>query len=300
MSVLREPHLDSNETVFFTRQLEAVKARTYDVKYSELKAMRLLPVNSSINPGADTITWRSYDRVGQARVIADYAKDFPRVDVYGVEKTQAVRDIGASFGYSLKEIRRAQFAGVPLEQRRANAARKSIETLINHIAWFGDEEYQLNGMINYPGISEFSTTAWAGKTADEVLKDITDAMTAVADFTNGIEVPDTLLLPLAQYNYLQNTPYGDNKDKTLLTYIRNNLTQLRTIEWVAEMKGGSAGADCGLLFKRDEEHITLEIPLAFEMHAPQQENLAWSVACDAACGGIINYYPVATVKLTGI
>jgi len=309
MTRSNEYKLDSNESAFFASELDAVKAKTYDARYPQLKATQLIPVPAPQDSGADTITWRSFDRVGLAKIVADYAKDYPRVDVYGKENKVAVRDIGDSYGYSLKEIRRAMMAGNQLNARKALAARKTIDTTINKLSWFGDASWGLQGFINYPGIQKAvpsgataSDKLWSGKTADQILKDIQAAITQVAETTNGVEMPNTMILPVAQYNLLAFTPYANGmQGKTILAWIRENYRQLTTIDWVTELKGaGDNGTDCAMFYTKDEDHVTNEIIIPFEQFAPQQEGLDFKVICQATYAGVINYYPMATIQVDGI
>lgn len=304
-----EYKLDANESAFFASELDAVKAQTYDARYPQLKATQLIPVPTPQDSGADTITWRSFDRVGQAKIVSDYAKDYPRVDVYGKENRVAVRDIGASYGYSLKEIRRAMMAGNQLNARKALAARQTIETKINKLSWFGDAAWGMQGFINYPGTQKSvpagasaSAKLWSGKTADQILKDIQAAITQVVETTNGVEMPNTLILPVAQYNLLAFTPYATGmQGKTLLAWIQENYKQLTTIDWVAELKGaGAEGKDCAIFYTKDETHVTNEILIPFEQFAPQQDGLDFKVLCQATYAGVINYYPMATIQVDGI
>jgi hypothetical protein len=304
-----EYKLDANESAFFAGELDAVKAQTYDARYPQLKATQLIPVPAPQDSGADTISWRSFDRVGQAKIIADYAKDFPRVDVYGKENRVSVRDIGASYGYSLKEIRRAMMAGNQLNARKALAARQVIETKINKLSWFGDSAWGMQGFINYPGIQKSipaganaAAKRWDGKTAEQILKDIQAAITQVVDTTNGVEMPNTMLLPVAQYNLLAFTPYSlGTNGKTILAWVQENYKQLTTIDWVAELKGaGDAGTNCAMLYTKDEMHVTNEILIPFEQFAPQQDGLDFKVLCQATYAGVVNYYPMATVQIDGI
>ena len=65
-------HLDAAEKVFFEDQLALIKSRTYDVQHKALKALTLLPVSTEQDPGAEHITWRSFDAVGVAKIVADY------------------------------------------------------------------------------------------------------------------------------------------------------------------------------------------------------------------------------------
>ena len=122
---IRSVNLDADQTMFFQRELEHIKSRTYDIRYAELKARSLIPVSGEAGPGAESITYYQYDMVGVAKIIANYATDLPRADVRGKKFTSPVESLGASYGYSVQDIRAAAKAGKPLEQRKANAARRS-------------------------------------------------------------------------------------------------------------------------------------------------------------------------------
>ena len=102
---------DGDETAFFNRQLEFIKAKTFDILFPELKARSVLPVDFSAGPGAESITYRQFDQAGIAKIIANYAQDLPRADISGKEFTAKVRSLGASYGWTLQEIRAAKMAG---------------------------------------------------------------------------------------------------------------------------------------------------------------------------------------------
>ena len=72
-------HFDSAEdaSVFFARELDHVKAQSYDVEYPELTALHLLPQTSEADPGAETITYYTYDKTGLAKIIDNYSTDRP-------------------------------------------------------------------------------------------------------------------------------------------------------------------------------------------------------------------------------
>lgn len=301
--------LDANESAFFTRQLEYVKARTYDTKYKNLKATMLIPVSNEAPSGADTITWRKFSQVGIAKIVADYAHDFPRVDVYGEEATVKVRSLGASYGYSTKEIRRAQMAGVNLDVRRATAARRAIDELVNTLAFSGDSDFGIQGLIDYPGITEYTvpndgtgtTKTWSTKTATQIVRDVTGLVNAVVETTNGREAPDTLLLPIAQFNIIANLQMSTNSDTTVMQYILKNNPYLKSIEWVSELNAaGASGTDRMMVYAKDPEHLTLEMPQAFEQFAPQWKGMEAEIPCHAETAGVIVYYPLSIAFGDGI
>jgi hypothetical protein len=265
-------------------------------------------VSTEAASGADEITWRQFTQVGLAKIVSDYANDFPRVDVYGTETSVKVKSIGDSFGYSIKEIRRSQMAGTQLDTRRANAARRAIEEKIDSIAWSGDADHGVNGFISYPGITEHTVVVgastfktWATKTPDEIVKDITGLINAIINTTNGREIPDTLLLPITQYNLIANTRMTDGNDKTILRYVLDNNPYLTAVEWLTELAGAGAGATNRMMaYTRDPEHLTLEIPQPFEQFSPDKKGMEYEITCHAETAGVIVYYPLSVAYGDGI
>ena len=297
-------NLDANESAFFKRQLEVIKSNTYDVKWAPNKAIALLPVDSSAGPGATEITWRQYTRVGYAKMVADYASDFPRVDIYGVEYTVAPHDIGAAYGYSIQEIRRAQLAGVPLETRRADAARRAIEDKINSVAFSGDTATNLAGFLSCTGATQFTLTSgtsgstWALKTADEILADMNGMVYAVLSATNGVEAPDTMLLPLAQYNTIITKRLGTYSDSTVYDYFLKTNPYIKRIEWLNELKTAGTGSGTrAIVFKNDADHLQLILPVPFEQFDADKKGMTYTIPCMARIGGVVTYYPLSVAYL---
>ena len=182
-------------SVFFARELDYVKAKSYDVQYPELTALQLFPITSEADPGAETVTYYTYDKQGVAKIIDNYSDDLPRADVNGKPSVAMVKSIGDSYGYSAQEMRASRLAGKSLDARKAEAARYAIDNKTNIIAWRGDEASGLLGVLstaqNIPlftvpnGVS--GSTAWRTKTADEILADVSGMQMQVAQTTNNVE-----------------------------------------------------------------------------------------------------------------
>lgn len=300
--------LDANESVFFNRELEHVKARTYDAKLKELKALSLIPISTDAGEGATEITFRRYNAVGIAKVVADYAKDFPRVDVYGEEESVKIKSLGSSYGYSIKEIRSSQMAGKSLDVRRATAARRAHDEAINRMALYSDPANGTRGILDYEGITEVALPAdgtgnsrrWEDKDADQIIRDVNTIVDAIMLPTYGREAPNTLLLPLNLYNLIANIRLS-NTDKNLMGYILQNNPHIQRIDYLLELSGaGAGGTDRILAGTFDEEHITLEIPHAFEQFEPQQEGMEFTIPCHSECAGVIVYYPLAFAYADGV
>lgn len=301
--------LDADESIFFSRELEAVKSRSYDVEYPELKARRLIPVDTEANAGARSIVYQQYDQVGMAKIIANYADDAPRADVKGKEFTVAVKDLGASYGYNLKEVRAARMAGKPLEQRRANAARRAVLQKENNIAFFGDAETGLRGLLNHPNILEYtlpndgsgSSKLWSSKTADQILRDMNNTANNIVEQTKGVETPDTLLLPVNQYTFIASTPRSSTSDTTILEYFLRNNPFINNVEWVNELdSAGAGGVDRMVAYKRSPDKVTLDVPSDFEQLPPQERNFEFVVPCTSSLAGVILYYPLSVCFADGL
>ncbi len=114
--------------IYLARELETILARTYEVEYSDIVYSRLLPVSQEVAETAESYTYRIFDAQGSMKIIQDKASDLPRSDVLRKEVTAKVATIGGSFAYTVAEARAAAtIPGMNLEQRRANAVRRSAE-----------------------------------------------------------------------------------------------------------------------------------------------------------------------------
>lgn len=293
--------LDAGESAFFANQLNHIKASTYDEKNAPVSYREAFPVSAEAEGGATEITWRQYKGIGMAKIIADYAKDFPRTDIGGIEHTVKVKHVGSSYAYSILEIRRASMAGVPLEQRRATMCRESIERKLNALAWNGDAKAQIQGFIKYPGTSEYTvpatgtgtTKTWATKTGLQMLTDLNGIRGTVLSATNNMEQIDTILMPFAQLELLKNTLIGTASDTTVYEFFKKNNPGIE-IMGVRELDGaGTGGIDMMIAYVRKPTHITFELPIAFEQLDAEKEGMEYKVPAFAGTAGIIMYYPLA-------
>lgn len=302
-------NLDSEESIFFVRELEHVKARSYDRKYPELKAFRFIPMTTEAGVGAETVTYQMYDEVGIMKFISDYASDLPRADVKGQEFTSRIRSAGNSYGYSVQEVRNARHAGKPLEQRRADAAKRAAMFLIDKTARVGDADYNLVGFFNHPNIPELtiqndgsdSSKTFAKKDADKILRDLNALVSKVVDTTKGVEQPDLLLLPLAQYNLIATTRSGTNDPRTILEFFLQTNPYIKRVEVWEDLKGAGANStDRMYVGKFTPDNIEMDVPVPFEQFPVQEQNLAYKVPCHARIGSVKVFYPLAFAFADGI
>ena len=317
-SLVKFPNMrfDSAEdaSVFFARELDYIKAQTYDVLYPEFNAIKLFPISSEIDIGAETVTYYSYDKSGFAKVIQNYATDLPRADVKGLPTTAHIKSIGASFGYSVQEMRASRMAGKSLDVRKGDAAKYAIDRKINEIAWAGDSEHKLLGVLSLenqipiymlPVAKGKKSTRFKDKTPDECLNDIAAMLAYVDNLTLSVEVPDVLALSADAWNYLAHTPRSDMSDTSIMKWILENMTQLKEIVKVPELNANTGispyeGLDVAFLYKRSPKKFTIEVPLTFYQHPIQAQNLEFIIPCEARIAGAMIYYPLSALIIPGV
>ena len=307
-------------SLWFARQLEFVEAKAYEIKYPELSALKLFPVSSEVDPGAENTTYRSYGVVGEAKITANYADDVPRADVITRENTNSIRAVTAAYGYSIQEARNARFSGMPLEAQKATAARKTIDIGINTIAWAGSAANKVYGIFSPESLVPTHTlspgaslaTNWFSKTPDEILNDVLTMRSAVIANSNGVEDPDTLAIPQSVMTYLARpfTIGGVAISESIYSYLMEKVQWLKDIVGVNELEPSSyktnifsaPGAPVGaaFLYRKDPEKFKIEIPLPFTQYPPQFTNFETKILCEARTAGVIMYYPASALIAVGI
>lgn len=301
---------DAGESAFFARELEEIRGRSYDLKLIELKGRMLVPTDNSVPPGADAVTYSQYTSSGMAKLIASYAEDFPRADVFGKQFTVHPKGLGSSYGYNVQEIRAAQMTGLPLEQRRANAARRAIEEKIDSMAQKGDADTDCVGLLNQSAAGTYvipngasSSQLWSQKTPSEILADMNGIANSIVSTTVEVEKPDTLLLPISQYLLISITPFSPQNasNVTILDMFLKNNPWIQEVEsWYALKGAGSGATDRMVCYKRDPDHLMLVIPQEFEQFPPQVDGMEFVVNCHARCAGVQCFYPLSIAYGDGI
>ena len=216
--------LDAAENAFFARELEYIIPELFEVTYSRINSRMIFPIDRGAGPAAETITYRQFDKTGLAKVISDYASDIPLVNVEGVEFTGRIRSIAIGAKWSIQEIRASAMAGRPLDRQQAEAAREAMLREENRVAFFGDAAYGLVGLFTDTNVPRVAAPGgvWSGKTSAQILADMHNCANAIVENTGDIEVPNTLLLPTEQFNFIASTNAGTGTDTTILRYFLNN------------------------------------------------------------------------------
>jgi len=302
--------LDADEAIFFTRELEHIIAGSIDFELPRLKTRELFPTSFEVDPGARSITWHEYEPVGLAAIIANYAKDFPTADVKGQENTSQVRGMGASYRYSLDDIRASRMANKSLDQRRANSAKESVKRKENSIALFGDAAYNIPGFFSNANITTgtvaadgvAASTEWQSKTPDQILRDMNDAVQGVLNLTNEVEAPNTMLLSSTMLGYISTLRITGINETVLAFFLKTNqyVNQVVSLPECDAANNALYATDIMVVYDRNPMKLELQIPQDFETFSPQQTMLEFKVPVHEKIGGVLVYKPLSIALYDGL
>ena len=313
-AVVSEAKLDDSGTVFFQRQLEAIEAQTYDVLYPDLEARECFLTFDFGGPGAQFLTFRSFDKAGSAQVINARATDLPKADISGKEYTIGVKSIGTAYDYDIDEIEAARMTGMPLEARRAEAAKRGYEEAINEISWFGGE-----GLRGFFSAENGVATATPAKSMDGSAKAATPLETAAMlhDFVNSmyaetkkIHKAEFLWMPVSFFHYISSTPVSAQfPNETILSYfLRTNMyirseSQIKALNMLAddEMAKSSVDADkrkggvivAGQMSVAGKQCVRLREPLPLQFFPVQIHGMTYEIPARGRFAGVEVTYSAA-------
>lgn len=297
--------LDSSQLLFFTRQLEVIKRTQYNEKNKLLFGASLIPVDPDIQgEGIETVTYRSYSKIGVASFIGDYGGSIPRADMFGTETSAHIKRLASSYGYTIFEIKKAIRAGVNLKSGRADAAFRAVAEKVDDIIWNGDSKRNLQGFLNYPGIQEYVTPngdtggapEWSTKDPSEIYADMRAMVKTPYINTKQIEKPDTLLLPTEQYELIRDIQFSTASDLTVMEYFKRNNPEVDVLS-IPDLAGaGDGGSDRMMAYVRDAEHLTQLFPVPTKQEKEFQETpFSYVIPVWAEHGGVIIYYPQSVI-----
>jgi hypothetical protein len=284
---------DQNQTAFLARELEAVKRKTYEIKYPAFRAREFIPADpETVPPGAETISYDEWDEVGDAAIIGNMADDLPGVDVFKARITAGVHWIGARYHYSIQDLQRCAMTGVSLPAKKAAACRRAIEKRIDLIAAFGSVTGGLGGFTNLAGVvitPLAAPGAWAVKTAAQIQADFVAGLAYVWGTTNQMYSVDTVLLDPVAYMIIAQMQFSVASDKTVLAWLLENCAPLglKTIQpWPYLTTAGAGGVTRAIFYARDPEVVCLNIPLEYTELPPQPKNLSFNINAYAKIAGV--------------
>lgn len=298
--MLNFPHLDVNGNARATDELVQIMAKAYDAQFPELQARSLIATKSGVSPGAEEILVKHYEATGNAEVITDYASFVPKVNLIETEDRYKIRGLGDGYDFSIQEEYADSFSRVDTIGKKAIAARKSIESRIDELLFFGHP----SGIVGLTNLSNTNThactTAWASATWDVILADLNNMVRKVQINTKYVEKADTMLIPPSLAQAARDKIIPDTGGISVMRRFMEENKDIEVIEvWRLETSGASAKPQI-IVYNKSPDKIEAIVPVEFVQLPPQQTAFVHKIFCHARCGGIANYFPKSVLYGSGM
>lgn len=314
-AVVVDAKLDDTGTVFFQRQLEAIESTTYDVLYPDLEARECFPTFNFGGAGATSLTFRSFDRAGTADIINARATDLPKSSISGKEYSIGVKSIGVAYDFDVDEVQAAAMTGLPLEARRAEAAKRGYEETINAIAWNGGEglrgffsdENALPQLTLPKAIIDHANSANSAHPV-EVAMMLHSAVNSIFAETKKIHKAEFMWMPIELYQYIATTPMSEQfPNETILSYfLRTNMyinsaEQVKPLNQLAysDNKFGEDIIVIGQMNVAGKQTCRLREPLPLQFMPVQLHGLVYEVPARGRFAGVEVTYNAAFKVVKG-
>lgn len=318
-TVQRQTNLDANESAFVARALLFVESEVYNFLIPPLEGRKFVPVDNKSPAGAKFTSYKQYTRTGLAKFITERGMDLPTSNLYVKEYFHQFYRMGASYRYTLDDLLAAEMSSqnggpaVNIDLEHAIAAHEAIEKKLDNVSRVGSADglspnLGLVGLLNQPAATIYTIatgagggTTWASKTPDEVLADLYGIVAAQIAGTFKVHVPDTILLPISQYETIAGRSMGDGRSDTILSYFMRTTRHIKAVDsWQFLTGAGSGSTDRMVCYKHDPRMVRHMISQEFTQMPPRFERLEYITECTAKTAGVVCSYPLSISYGDGI
>lgn len=233
--------------------------------------------------------------------------------------------VQADFGKDLWKTH-AIYAGTRvfwIDMQKGNMTGRNIDTLLRdglrmaydkHMdenVYAGFAKYGTTGLINNPDVAITNATkTWATATPDEILEMVNNAILATwARAAYDLDaIPNHIVLPYEQYNYIATTKVTNLAEKTILTFLEENNVATKNggdlfIGATIWCKGaGTGSSDRMVVYSNKERYIAIDelVPLTRAMTTPNAERFSYDTAYAGNVSETEVFYPETITYTDGI
>lgn len=243
---------------------------------------------------------------GVPMVQADFSK--------GIFKTHVV---SAGTRVMWVDMMRGNLTGRNIDSLLRDGMRLAYDKHLDQNAYVGFTEYGTTGLINNSGVTTTTAatgagggTTFASKTPDEILKDINDA---ILDAWEAAEydldaVPNHIIMPYDQFNYLATTKVSQYADKTILTFLLENnvATQNGSDLFIGATKwckgAGTGSSDRMVVYCNKERYVAMDelVPMTRAMTTPNTTEFCYDTVYAANVSETEIFYEQTIAYVDGI
>lgn len=273
--------LDSNESMFFARNLLQMEEKIYEQKFTPTQAVSLFPVDISGGSGLESIGYRKSTSYGQMKWANQENTKPNKVESALSEVTEVVRMGDVSYEFNFMDIRKAARAGVDLSLDGINNAKRAANQFIDDKILFGDDAVGIKGVFSTSYVSAYNPVTLTGsilaKAYDAALSDMCDILDKSIEVSKFFDV-DTCIMSLRIYQYLKRLQKS-NTDMTVLKMLESLYPNVSFLG-VHKLKATApASKDWILAYPKTPEVIQAKVPNAFEQLPTDRTAKTFSTTC---------------------
>jgi len=218
------------------------------------------------------------------------------------------------------DMQRGNMTGRNLDSLLRDGLRMTYDKHMDENVYTGFSRYGTYGILNHPDVTVTAaaeveaggskTTAFKSKTPDQILDDINMAILtawAASEYDRDA-VPNHIIMPYEQYNYLATTRVSELAEKTILAFLlENNVAKqngedlfIGATTWC---KGaGTSGKDRMAVYCNKERFLAMDelVPLTRAMTGPNTEHFCYDTAYAGNLSEVELFYDQTVIYVDGI
>ena len=209
------------------------------------------------------------------------------------------------------DMMRGNMTGRNLDSLLRDGIRMTYDKHMDENAYVGFARYGTTGLVNNPDVVVTNAAkTFSAATPDEILSIVNDAILDAWEAA-GYDldaVPNHIIMPYEQYNYIATTRVSNLAEKTILTFLlENNVAKQNGADLfigaTAWCKGaGTSNADRMVVYCNKERYIAMDelVPLTRAMTTPNAERFSYDTAYAGNVSEVETFYTETIVYVDGI
>ena len=210
------------------------------------------------------------------------------------------------------DMQRGNMTGRNLDTLLRDGLRMTYDKHMDENTYVGFARYGTTGLINNADVTVTSaSTTFANATSPDDILDIINTAILDAWAAAGYDldaIPNHIIMPYEQYNYIATTRIGQLAEKTILTFLlENNVAKqngsdlfIGATAWCKA--AGAGGADRMVVYCNKERYIAMDelVPLTRAMTTPNAERFSYDTAYAGNVSEVEVFYTQPIVYVDGI
>lgn len=280
---------------FNPRDLTYKFKRILEERKAPLSSHECFPLNTEPPPGSLNYEQSRGYATGEAVVYrGGNGADIPAVAIGNAHFSANIVYLVSKAEINWLESLRSNMTGLDTQARKMRQCRRVIDELENKWTFNGSEPHGLYGLLNHPyidtALSSVSYNTSSGDT-DDIVTDFGTWANYAENESGGANQPDTCLMATKLMNSLATKPFGDNKDKSVLAWIKDAHPHIKVWKSVPELNDAGGTSIHAMAFIRGgmgpgDSSAEIVKSMSPTLLTPDQRSLVSSFFLASGFGGL--------------